>query len=278
LMEEKSDLLRLLDEAEVPEGVYHSNAIENSTLTLPETEKILLGQELARHISIREVFEAKNLATVLNYVKTTATQRKLNNDTILLLHKMLITNIDDQIAGRYRSEGEYVRVGQYIAPAPEHIEAMMRELILEYYSQDNQPFLDRIAEFHLEFEKIHPFLDGNGRTGRALINYQLIELGYPPLILRVQDKTDYFKCFHEYHDRQKTKLLIKQLELALTESLHRRIAYLQGARIINLTEYARQIGQPENSTLNKAKRQSLPAFREQGQWKIGVAKSYSPSD
>src|SRR3989338_5057090 len=130
----KESLLAMIDEAEIPENVYNSNAIENSTLTLKETEKILLEQELSRDVSLREVFEAKNLARIINYKRDKSQNHELNEELILLLHQMLIGGIDDNIAGRFRQKGEFVRVGAYIAPAPEHVARMMESILLEYSS------------------------------------------------------------------------------------------------------------------------------------------------
>jgi Uncharacterized conserved protein len=95
----KENLLRIIDETEIPENVYNSNAIENSTLTLRETEKILLEMEVSRDLTLREVFEAKNLARIVEYVREKAKTEDLTEDLILLLHKMLISNIDEGIAG-----------------------------------------------------------------------------------------------------------------------------------------------------------------------------------
>ena len=107
----KEALLSMIDEVEIPENVYNSNAIENSTLTLKETEKILLEQALSRNVSVREVFEAKNLARVIEYKRTRVKDSELDKDLILRLHQMLIGGIDDNISGRFRRQGEYVRVG-----------------------------------------------------------------------------------------------------------------------------------------------------------------------
>ena len=106
----KDSLLCLIDEAELSENVYNSNAIENSTLTLKETEKILLEMEVSRNVSLREVFEAKNLARVVEYIREKSARADLNTDLIILLNKMLISTIDDFIAGRFRQEGEFVQV------------------------------------------------------------------------------------------------------------------------------------------------------------------------
>ena len=86
----KSSLLEMIDETEIAESVYNSNAIENSTLTLKETEKILLDMELSRNVSLREIFEAKNLARVMKYMSSKSKVELLSKELILLLHKMLI--------------------------------------------------------------------------------------------------------------------------------------------------------------------------------------------
>ena len=271
LKQNKESLLNIIYEAELPETVYNSNAIENSTLTIKETEKILMELELSRNVSLREVFEAKNLATVSEYIKTKASQNEIDSEMLLLLiHKMLITNINEEIAGRFRRNGEYVRVGTYIAPPPEQVKKMISNAILEYKSDMEGYFIDKIAKFHLEFENIHPFNDGNGRIGRILINYQLIRLGFPPLIVRNKGKQKYYDCFKEYEDSQETKSLEKILTLALLESLHKRIAYLKGKKIIKLSEYSKNKSKPLNALLNAAKKQTISAFREKGVWKIGV--------
>ncbi len=265
----KDALLKLIDEAEIPEVVYNSNAIENSTLTLKETERILLEMEVSRDVSVREVFEAKNLARVIEYVRGKAGGIEVSKEIILLLHQMLIGNINDRISGRFRKIGEYVRIGSYIAPAPEHVERMIEEIILEYSGDNSTYFLDKIAHFHLDFETIHPFNDGNGRIGRVIINYQLGRFGFPGIIIRDKEKQTYYRGFHEYSDNKNTKIMEKVLTLALLESLHKRVTYLKNETIITLSDIAKEGEKPLTSLLNAAKRQTIPAFREKGVWKIG---------
>lgn len=265
----KESLLQMIDETEMPEGVYNSNAIENSTLSLKETEKILLEMALSREVSLREVFEAKNLARVMTYIRTKANDTELSRELLLLLHEMLISNIDDRISGRFRNKGEYVRVGLHIAPAPEKIEPMMKELFLGYFSNMETFFSDKISKFHLDFETIHPFIDGNGRMGRAIINYQLSRLGFPWVIIRDKEKKIYYQAFNEYHHQNKTNIMDKVIALAIMESLHKRITHLRGEKIITLSEFAKVHKKSSPAMLNAARRQTIPAFRERGIWKIG---------
>lgn len=267
----KESLLALLDEAEVPEGVYNSNAIENSTLTLKETERILLEMEVSRDVSLREVYEAKNLARVISYTRTKAQEGDLTKELILLLHQMLIGGINDDIAGRFRKPGEYVRVGTYVAPPPEQVERMIDEILAEYASNLAPYFLDKIAKFHLDFESIHPFCDGNGRIGRVLINFQLLILGFPRIIIRNKEKQNYYQTFSDYRIGKNTKTMEKIISLAASESLHKRIAYLKGEPIITLADFAKQNKMSSPALFNAARRQNIPAFREKGVWKISRA-------
>lgn len=181
---------------------------------------------------------------------------------------MLIGGIDDNIAGRFRKIGEYVRVGTYIAPAPEHIEKMIDETITEYTSNLSSYFLDKIAKFHLDFENIHPFNDGNGRIGRVLIRFQLLRLGFPVVIIRDKEKKAYYKTFSDYRDKKNTKSMEKVVALALIESFHKRIAYLKGEKIIPLSDYIKMHNMSASAVTNAARRQNIPAFRERGVWKI----------
>lgn len=271
----KDSLLQIIDEAELPENVYNSNAIENSTLTLKETERILLELQVSRNLSLREVFEAKNLARVVEYIKIKSKEKDLDEDMILFLHQMLITNIKDEIAGRFRQKGEYVRVGTYIAPAPEHIQRLIEQNLIEYNSNTDGYFVDKIARFHLEFEHTHPFIDGNGRMGRIIINYQLERLGFPTIIIRDKEKQNYYKSFHEYDDKRDTNRMEKIIALALLESLNKRAAYLKGESIVTLAEYSKKQKKTLSTLINAANRQTIPAFREKGVWKISSKSLHS---
>ena len=255
---EQESLLTMVDDTEIVERVYNSNAIENSTLTLPETEKILIQLEINRHVSLREVFEAKNLALVYSYIKKTAPKQLLNIEMILLLHKMLLTNIRDEVIGL----------------PPEFIVERIQEILINYNSRIEIPFIHRIAMLHVEFESIHPFIDGNGRIGRVINNYLLTREGFPPIIVRNKEKETYYKAIRSYDDSQNFKPMIRVVELVALESLHKRLAYLNGLEIIPLAKYAEnnQSNQSSfHSLLNSARRQTIPAFREKGVWKIGKA-------
>ncbi|HAZ28755.1 MAG TPA: cell filamentation protein Fic [Candidatus Magasanikbacteria bacterium] len=266
----KEALLTLLSEAEVPEQVYNSNAIENSTLTLEETEKILLQIDLDRYISEREIFEAKNLARVVLYINTKAKEQEFTIDRILLLHKMLMGNIREEIAGRFRKDGEWVRVGSYIAVDPQKITERLENMFAKYQATSPAHIIKRIAELHLTFEYIHPFVDGNGRIGRVINNYFLIREGFVPINIKFIDRKQYYEAFKEFDTSGATRIMEEIVGKALTNSYHKRLAYLEGKKIVSLKEFATVKKMSHSNAINKANRQTLEAFLEKDEWKIGL--------
>lgn len=266
----KDALIKLISETEIAEQVYNSNAIENSTLTLEETEKILLQIDLDRFISEREIFEAKNLARVVSYIEKRAKEQELTLEMIRSLHKMLISNIRDDIAGRFREKNEYVRVGSYIAPKPEEVEGRLEKMLAEYNASSHENIIKRIARLHLAFEHIHPFIDGNGRIGRVINNYLLIREGFVPMNIKFIDRKRYYAAFKEFDEKGDTSIMEEIAGRALANSYHRRLAYLEDKEIITLADYAKQNRLSHPNLINKATRQTIEAFLEKGTWKIGV--------
>ncbi len=262
-------LLKMIDDTEVTEQVYNSNAIENSTLSLGETDKILVQIDLDRYITEREIFETKNLARVVTYIREKALGQNLNIDMILLLHQMLLSNIYDEVAGRFRQNDEWVRFANHIAVAPEKVQEKMEDLLIQYNSSLRDNIIKRIALFHLTFEHIHPFVDGNGRIGRVLNNYLLIRDGFVPINIKFIDRKIYYEAFKEFDEGGKTKIMEEIVGKAIANSFHKRIAYLERKDILSLADYAKKENLSYPNLLNKAKRQSIPAFLEKGKWKIG---------
>lgn len=266
----KQSLIKLLAEAEIAEQVYNSNAIENSTLTLSETEKILLQIDLDRYITEREIFEAKNLARVVSYIDTRAKEQELTLEVILSLHKMLIANIRDDIAGRFRKDGEWVRVANHIAPDPKEVVERLEKMLAVYNANSHENIIKSIASLHLTFEHIHPFVDGNGRIGRVINNYLLIREGFVPVNIKFVDRKMYYEAFKEFGEKGTTKIMEEIIGKALTNSYHKRLAYLEGAHIMTLAEYAKKYKVSHSNLINKANRQTIEAFFEKGVWKIGI--------
>lgn len=266
----KEALIQLISEAEVAEQVYNSNAIENSTLTLEETEKILLQIDLNRFITEREIFETKNLARVVSYIDKKAKEQELTLSVILTLHQMLISNIRDDVAGRFRKGNEFVRVGSHIAPAPKEVIARLEKMLAEYYASSHENIIKRITRLHLTFEYIHPFVDGNGRIGRVINNYLLIREGFVPINIKFIDRKKYYDAFKEFDSKEITTVMEEMVGKALTNSYHKRLAYLEGKKIVTLSDFAKTNKLSHPNLLNKASRQTIEAFLEKNVWKIGI--------
>ena len=254
--------------AEIPEQVFNSNAIENSTLTLKDTEDILIRGQIMRDAEIREIYEAKNLSRALELLIENPSQN-LTVELILALHKILLSGINDSFAGRFRSGDEWVRVGTHIGANPDFVNDLIYKLVESYNREDSREPISKISYFHNEFEYIHPFCDGNGRIGRILINQQLMKLNLPPIIIPARNKyQDYYPALDAYDKKTDLAPLEAYLSLLLLESLNKYITILTGKKIIPLVNWANNNGASSPAILNKAKRQTIPAFRQRGQWMI----------
>jgi Fic family protein len=219
-----------------------------------------------RKVNVREIYEAKNLAMITE-ILLEKDKHQLNVNLILALHKSLLFNTEDKFAGRFRSAKEWVRVENHLGANPQFVSALMQELVDNYNQNQDSYFLDNIAHFHAEFETIHPFVDGNGRMGRVLINLQLTNAGFPPIIIQNKNKhTDYYSLFTKYQSTLKFDSFTKLLSMLLIEALHKRIALLSAKRIIPLSIWASRNGIKGNVAANKAKRQTIPAFRLREKW------------
>ncbi|MBS1674244.1 MAG: Fic family protein [Actinobacteria bacterium] len=266
--EQHPEALKQIALAELAEAVQQSNAIENSTLTLDDTERILAGLMPRRGDDLREVYEATNLAAVTSD-QLADPAAPLTIDLILRWHRMLLTGIRDDVAGRFRQGDEWVRVGAHLGANPDFTADLVAEALTGFHQEERMPTLERIAWFHCEFEIIHPFVDGNGRIGRVLMNKQLQDVGLPPVIVRARNRRiDYYPQLEQYGRTNSHDGMTRLLVLLVLESLHKRIALVSSRRVIPLAEWARTAGVSGASATNKAKRQTIPAFRVRDRWMI----------
>ncbi len=172
------------------EFTYNTNAIEGSTITLEETEE-LIKHRMAPHKDIRDIQETIRHSEL--FFRIIKRPEPISNETILQWHKELFSDTKPDMAGRYRDY--LVRVGPYLAPDWQDIKRLMNEFLqwLSTNSGSMHP-VELAARAHYKFEKIHPFGDGNGRTGRLIIAIILQKADYPPLIIEYKRRMSYYKA------------------------------------------------------------------------------------
>lgn len=176
---------------------YDSNAIEGNTLTLQETSFILFEKRTPKGKSIREINEVLNHKKAFDFILQH--DKDITKKFICEIQKIVVQNtlrkdLENQI-GKYRSVQVYVRGSNFVPPPSIQAKKEMRNLLRWYTLNKNKLHpLILAAYFHLAFESIHPFVDGNGRTGRLLMNFILHKNGFPMINIPNQIKLDYYNC------------------------------------------------------------------------------------
>lgn len=176
------------------EWTYNSNGIEGNTLTLRETKVVLEGITIGGK-TMREHLEAVNHRDAIEFLEQLVTdQVQLTERDIKDIHALVLRGIDPNEAGRYRRENVRISGASTTPPDFLHVEEAMQQLLDWNASQTGHHPARHIAELHTRFVEIHPFVDGNGRTGRLLMNFELMKAGYPPSIIRVEDRLAYYEA------------------------------------------------------------------------------------
>ena len=188
-----------LNEEFTVEYTYNSNAIEGNTLTLRETDLVLRGLTIDRK-PLKDHMEAVRHKEAFEFVSELVKQNEpLSERIIKQIHFLvLLGNKDDR--GVYRKVPVRIMGAKHEPVQPYMIEPKMEEL-LKKFMEGKEHIITKLARFHIEFEGIHPFIDGNGRTGRLLVNLELMKAGYPPIDIKFTDRMEYYKAFDEYHEK-----------------------------------------------------------------------------
>lgn len=192
----EGEVSRLMEEFTV-EYTYNSNAIEGNMLTLRETDMVLRGLTIDRK-PLKDHMEAVGHKEAFDFV------RKLVRDNVPLSERVIQQIHCLVLADKKADRGVYRRVpvrimgAQHEPVQPYMIQPGMEQLMLRYV-ESTEHIVTRLARFHIEFEGIHPFIDGNGRTGRLVVNLELMKAGYPPIDIKFSDRMAYYNAFDEYH-------------------------------------------------------------------------------
>lgn len=177
----------------ITRSTYHSNAIEGNTLTYAETYAILYNDNSFKieGKEPREIYEAINHKKALELVfKNLQDNKKFDERFIKKINETINRDIKDTEG--YRTVQVFIQGSEHIPPEPEKIPNLMNYYVYNY-NHDEQDIFKKIAKYHIEFERIHPFEDGNGRTGRLLINYELLKHNLQPVVIAKEDRIKYFE-------------------------------------------------------------------------------------
>lgn len=178
------------------EWTYHSNSIEGNTLTLSETKVVLEDGITVGGKTMREHLEAINHKEAILYLEEWIKRGEdLTENTIKTIHGLILKGIDQMNAGQYRSTKVLISGAEHIPPDPIFIQERMDKL-MSWYRGEGQELhaLERAAILHAVFVNIHPFIDGNGRTARLLLNLELMKSGYVPIVIRKEQRLAYYQA------------------------------------------------------------------------------------
>lgn len=189
-----------LHEKLIVEWTYNSNAIEGNTLTLSETKVVLEGITIGGKSLVEHLETINHREAILFVEDLIASKEPLSEWNIKNIHALILKEIDNQNAGKYRTENVVISGAKHIPPKHYEIGNLMQKFISEYQNnwQDYHPVV-RATLLHGEFVKIHPFIDGNGRTSRLLLNFELMRDGYPPIIIKNEYRSKYYDVIDLAH-------------------------------------------------------------------------------
>lgn len=213
-----------LTEEFVVEYTYNSNAIEGNTLTLRETDMVLRGLTIAQK-PLKDHMEAVGHKEAFDYVLDLVKDREpLSERVIKQIHYLVLAD-KKQDRGVYRKVPVRIMGAKHEPVQPYMIQPKMEELLASY-KNSTEHIIPRLARFHIEFEGIHPFIDGNGRTGRLLVNLELMKVGFPPIDIKFTDRVAYYNAFDEYYEKHNLSVMEKLFAGYMNERLDKDLAML----------------------------------------------------
>lgn len=210
---------------------YHSGKIENDKITYNDTREIFERDGVTAYTGdLRTLFEIRNakLANEL-FLTSFGEKRKMDETLVKEFQKLLTMNTYDvrrwhlgERPGEYKKH-DYVTGREEIGAAPEDVQEEMAELMDELQDLKQENALTAAAYFHVKFENIHPFADGNGRTGRLSMNYLLVMLGHPPIVVHEEDRKEYYAALEAWDTKQDLKVMTSFLRSQTVKTWRKRI-------------------------------------------------------
>lgn len=197
----KSLVGRLRDQI-IIEWTYNSNAIEGTSLSLKETQLIIEQGLTIKGKSLKEHFEAKNHKDAILFVENLVNEKKFQISQLLIrqIHQLVMKEIDDEWAGKYREVEVKITGTKFVPPDPVAVPVKMRQLEQWLQNKENsRELIDYSALAHYKLVEIHPFIDGNGRSARLLMNLILMNQGFPPTVILKNDRQKYYQTLDLAH-------------------------------------------------------------------------------
>lgn len=206
----------------ITRSVKSSNAIEGNTLSYVETYSIIFADETLplQNVNPRELYEAINLKYALTY--SLKNIENFDNGIIIKINEIINKNIKDTKG--FRKGKVFIKGADFVPPEPFLVPSKMSELLYQYEHSDLS-LIEKIANFHINFEHIHPFEDGNGRTGRVLINHSLISNNEIPIVIPEERRIEYFEYLANYDTKGLATFIIELQNIELNKMKEYGIEY-----------------------------------------------------
>ncbi|MDR3269992.1 MAG: Fic family protein [Peptococcaceae bacterium] len=219
----QGELQRLRDEFLV-DFTYNSNAIEGNTLTLKETALALEGVTIDKK-PLKDHLEAVGHRDAFVFVEERVGEKSAVSEHIIKeIHSLVLLNRPED-KGIYRRMPVQI-MGAFNQPPQPYLVPVKMESLVADYAKDNRHPIEKTALFHLNFEGVHPFIDGNGRTGRLLLNLMLMQAGYPPVNVKFTDRQRYYACFDSYYRDSDASPMVTMLAEYMSERLRQYFSIL----------------------------------------------------
>lgn len=206
-----------LREQFVVEYTYNSNAIEGNTLTLHETDLVLRGLTIGQK-PLKDHMEAVGHKEAFDFVSDLVKDKAPMSESIIKqIHYLVLADKKDD-RGVYRRVPVRIMGAKHEPVQPYLIQPKMEQLLIDF-AESTEHIVTKLARFHIEFEGIHPFIDGNGRTGRLLVNMEFMKVGFPPIDIKFTDRIAYYNAFDEYHIKHNLSAMEKLFANYVNERL-----------------------------------------------------------
>ena len=222
--------------------IYNSNAIEGNTLTLKETDIILQYGVTVKGKSLKEQEEVKGQEYAINFLKEIIKRNETLSLRLIREFHSLVLNDDIENRGKFKQSNNEI-LGAGFETTPYYlVEEKLTELIEKYNSNKVDNLVTKVSHFHADFEKIHPFIDGNGRTGRLLLNLELMKNGYPITVIRNEEREEYYTALETAQVKSNYELLADFIEKSVENTFWMYYKYFDEDTKMKFEEYLKNKG------------------------------------